>query len=71
MHAGDFQRRFSLLHICGRWISLFCVFLTCSWVTADLAAGIFHAGNRLCADDDSVFVGFKQTKSPFSIIKGS
>jgi len=37
---------------------LFCVFLTCSWVTADLAAGIFHiyAGNRLCADDGSVFV---------------
>jgi len=46
------------------------VFLTCSWVTADLAAGIFHiyAGNRLRADDGSVFVGFKQTKSPFSII---
>ena len=37
---------------------MFCVFLTCSWVTADLAAGIFHiyAGNRLCADDGSVFV---------------
>jgi hypothetical protein len=39
------------------------VFLTCSWVASDLAAGIFHiyAGNRLCADDGSVFVGFKQT----------
>ena len=41
---------------------MFCVFLTCSWVTADLAAGIFHiyAGNRLRANDGSVFVGFKQ-----------
>ena len=42
------------------------MFLTCSWVTADLAAGIFHiyAGNMLRADDGSVFVGFKQKKSP-------
>jgi len=42
---------------------LFCVFLTCSWVTADLTAGIFHiyAGNRLRADDSYVFAGFKQT----------
>ena len=45
----------------------------CSWVTADLATGIFHiyADNRLCADDDgSVFVCFKQTKSPFFKYQG-
>jgi hypothetical protein len=44
----------------------------CSWVTADLATGIFHiyAGNMLRADDGSVFVGFKQTKSPFFNYQG-
>ena len=48
------------------------MFITCSWVTADLAVGIFHtyAGNRLRADDGSVFVGFKQTKSPFFSYQG-
>ena len=49
------------------------MFLTCSWLTADLATGIFHiyADNRLCADDDgSVFVCFKQTKSPFFKYQG-
>jgi len=48
------------------------VFLTCSWVTANLAAGIFHiyTGNRLRADDGSAFVGFKQTKSPFFNYQG-
>ena len=42
------------------------MFLACSWVTADLAAGTFHiyAGNRHQADNGSVFVGLKQTKSP-------
>ena len=62
----------ALVHICGRYISLFCVFLTCSWVTADLAAGIFHiyAGNRLRADYGSVFVGCKQMKSPFFNYQG-
>ena len=51
---------------------MFCVFLMCSWVTADLAASIFHiyAGNRLRADDSPVFVGFKQTKSPFFNYQG-
>ena len=48
------------------------MFLTCSWVTADLAAVIFHiyAGNRLRADDSSAFVGFKQTKSPLFSYQG-
>ena len=48
------------------------MFLTCSWVTADLAAGIFqiYVGNRLRADDGSVFVGFKQKKSPFFHYQG-
>jgi hypothetical protein len=48
------------------------VFLTCSWVTADLAAGIFHvyAGNMLRADDGSVFVGFKQMV-PITSVRGA
>ena len=48
------------------------MFLTCSWVAADLAAGIFHiyVGNMLRAEDGSVFVGYKQTKSPFFNYQG-
>jgi len=47
---------------------LFCVFLTRSWVTADLAAGIFYiyyaGSSRFRADDCSGFVGFKWMESP-------
>jgi len=61
---------FLVASVVGRFPCSVCphVFL----VTADLAAGIFHiyAGNRLRADDGSVFVGFKQMKSPFFYYQG-